>query len=54
MSALGQKRIFGPFIAMSALPPIADITERDYDVRFVREAEVMPHQRLAKGRPFGK
>jgi hypothetical protein len=25
MSALGQKRTFGPFIAMSALPPKADI-----------------------------
>jgi hypothetical protein len=29
MSALGQKRTFGRFIAMSALPPKADITERD-------------------------
>jgi hypothetical protein len=27
MSALGQKRTFGPFIAMSALPPKADIGE---------------------------
>jgi hypothetical protein len=35
MSALGQKRTFGPFIAMSALPPKADIAERDRDVRFV-------------------
>ena len=25
VSALGQKRTFGPFIAMSALPPKADI-----------------------------
>jgi hypothetical protein len=25
MSALGQKQTFGPFIAMSALPPKADI-----------------------------
>jgi hypothetical protein len=25
MSALGQKRTFGPFIAMSAFPPKADI-----------------------------
>jgi hypothetical protein len=29
MSALGQERTFGRFIAMSALPPKADITERD-------------------------
>jgi hypothetical protein len=30
MSALGQKQTFGPFIAMSALPPKADIAERDH------------------------
>jgi hypothetical protein len=35
MSALGQKQTFGPFIAMSALLPKADITERNWDVRFV-------------------
>jgi hypothetical protein len=35
MSALGQKQTFGPFIAMSALPPKADIRERNWDVRFV-------------------
>jgi hypothetical protein len=35
MSALGQKQTFGPFIAMSALPPKADIAGRQFDVRFV-------------------
>jgi hypothetical protein len=35
MSALGQKQTFGPFIAMSALPPKADIAQRDRHVRFV-------------------
>src|SRR5438067_11441077 len=29
MSALGQKQTFGPRNAMSALPPKADISERD-------------------------
>jgi hypothetical protein len=40
MSALGQKQTFGPFIAMSALPPIADIPERRLDVRFVPKADI--------------
>jgi hypothetical protein len=31
-SALGQKQTFGPFIAMSALPPKADINGRRLDV----------------------
>jgi hypothetical protein len=35
MSALGQKQTFGPFIAMSALPPKADIAGRQLHVRFV-------------------
>jgi hypothetical protein len=35
MSAQGHKQTFGPFIAMSALPPKADIAERDCHVRFV-------------------
>ena len=38
---------------MSALPLQAEINGRIFDVRFGPEAEVMPHQRLAKGRPFG-
>jgi hypothetical protein len=40
MSALGQKRTFGLFIAMSALPPKADIGSRDPDVRFVPKADI--------------
>jgi hypothetical protein len=33
MSALGQKQTSSSEIAMSALPPIADIPERQLDVR---------------------
>jgi hypothetical protein len=33
MSALGQKQTFGPFIAMSALPPKADIEWHSRNVR---------------------
>jgi len=40
MSALGLKRTFWPFIAMSALPPIADIPQRRLDVRFVPIADI--------------
>jgi hypothetical protein len=46
MSALGQKRTFGPFIAMSALPPKADIRRHEYDVRFVPEADMQPAGRM--------
>jgi hypothetical protein len=42
MSALGQKQTFGPFIAMSALPPIADIDPSASDVRFVPKADIRP------------
>jgi hypothetical protein len=35
MSALGQKQTSRSEIAMSALPPKADIGERNWDVRFV-------------------
>jgi hypothetical protein len=35
MSALGQKQTSRSEIAMSALPPKADIGERNLDVRFV-------------------
>jgi len=38
MSALGQKRTFAEVCVMSALPPKADIAERDCHVRFVPEA----------------
>ena len=40
MSALGQKRTFGLFIAMSALPPKADMVQRGRDVRFVPKADM--------------
>jgi hypothetical protein len=39
MSALGHKQTFGIFRLMSALPPKADINERDRDVRFVPKAD---------------
>ena len=35
MSALGHKRTFGNVLAMSALPPKADIGTEPRDVRFV-------------------
>ena len=35
MSALGQKRTSEDIQSMSALPPKADIAERDWHVRFV-------------------
>jgi hypothetical protein len=41
MSALGHKRTFGPFIAMSALPPKADIHPRQLDFRFVPQADIL-------------
>ena len=40
MSALGQKRTWRDQIAMSALPPKADITNRCEDVRFVPQADI--------------
>jgi hypothetical protein len=40
MSALGQKRTWRDQIAMSALPPIADIPRRNLNVRFGPETEV--------------
>jgi len=40
MSALGQKQTFGLRNMMSALPPKADIAERDWDVRFVPKADI--------------
>jgi hypothetical protein len=41
MSALGQKQTLTPAQAMSALPPKADIAERDRNVRFVPGADVL-------------
>src|ERR1700758_811887 len=39
MSALGQKRTLRCVEPMSALPPKADIAERNWDVRFVPKAD---------------
>ena len=39
-SALGQKQTSGHDRLMSALPPIADITESDWDVRFVPNGDI--------------
>ena len=39
MSALGQKRTLRHVCVMSALPPKADIVERDRHVRFVPKAD---------------
>jgi hypothetical protein len=39
MSALGQKQTLGKVRLMSALPPKADIAERDWNVRFVPKAD---------------
>ena len=39
MSALGQKRTCRSAIAMSALPPKADMDHHDRDVRFVQDIE---------------
>ena len=44
MSALGQKQTFRYVRPMSALPPKADIAQRDWDVRFVPKADI-PHCR---------
>jgi hypothetical protein len=41
MSALGQKQTFRRVQGISALPPKADIAERDWDVRFVPKAEIL-------------
>jgi hypothetical protein len=40
MSALGQKQTSGSEIAMSALPPKADIAGRRLDVRFLPIADI--------------
>jgi hypothetical protein len=38
-SALGHYRTFSEVCAMSALPPKADIHERNWNVRFVPDSE---------------
>ena len=63
MSALGQKRTSGHVRVMSALPPKADIAERNWDVRFVPKADMalipktansaMPIQDMAR-RPLSR
>jgi len=40
MSLLGQKQTWRFESAMSALPPKADIAERNWDVRFVPKADI--------------
>jgi hypothetical protein len=40
MSASGQKRTFRRVQPMSALPPKADISRRELDVRFVPKADI--------------
>ena len=40
MSALGQKRTRSPEIAMSALPPKADIVQHGDNIRFVPKADI--------------
>jgi hypothetical protein len=40
MSALGQKQTSSRSVAMSALPPKADIDGRCFDVRFVPKADI--------------
>jgi hypothetical protein len=40
MSALGHKRTWHRPTVMSALPPKADIRQRDLDVRFVPKADI--------------
>ena len=52
MSALGHKQTFGSFIAMSAIPPKADIRQRDLDVRFVPTADIRCFIRSPSGHPF--
>ena len=41
MSALGQKQTFERLRLMSALPPKADIAERDWHVRYVAKADIV-------------
>jgi hypothetical protein len=40
MSALGQKQTLDCRLLMSAIPPKADIAERDRHVRFVPKADI--------------
>ncbi len=40
MSSMGHKRTLNAVHPMSALPPKADLSERDQHVRFVPEADI--------------
>ena len=40
MSALGQKQTLQRILVMSALPPIANIGTRSWNVRFVPKADI--------------
>jgi hypothetical protein len=42
MSALGQKRTFALQKVMSALPPKADISGRNWNVRYGPQADTFP------------
>ena len=52
MSALGQKRTSGHVRVMSALPPKADIAERECHVRFVPEPDI--EESAFSGYPRGR
>jgi hypothetical protein len=45
MSASGHKRTFRNVLRMSALPPKADIDERDRHVRFVKNGDICTAQK---------
>src|SRR6516164_1277936 len=47
MSALDQKQTLAFVRVISALPPIADITESDWDVRFVPKADILRRGKTA-------
>src|SRR2546429_4196208 len=51
MSALGQKRTWRDQIAMSALPPIADIPGRDLNVCFGPIADILTMNDLTSNFP---
>jgi hypothetical protein len=52
MSALGQKQTSQQLRVMSALPPKADIAERDRDVHFVPKADIMRFSKQPPNRPL--
>ncbi|MGB8741815.1 MAG: hypothetical protein WCD52_16710, partial [Xanthobacteraceae bacterium] len=55
MSAMGQKRTWLDQIAMSALPPKADIAGQQFDVRLVPKADIRRlFDHLVEGRHRGR